>query len=144
MGVIGHGGLFRVFSFARPIRGFGHVYGIYPQTCPDGRRLGFRYAIYCWNSVAFCTTPLSSGRIVPRVTIARVTLFIPRERPNVQHSIVGFSRLPQPTPAGAALALLLSGGTRVCHWQSARRLWPDMRRLQLPLDDCCNRNLMVG
>ena len=39
--------------------------------------------------------------------------------------------------AGAALAPLLIGGTRVRHWQSARRLWPDMRRLQLPLDDCC-------
>ena len=25
----------------------------------------------------------------------------------------------------------------VRHWQSARRLWPDTRRLQLPLDDCC-------
>ena len=41
------------------------------------------------------------------------------------------------TDAGAAVALLLSGGTTVCHWQSARRLWPDTRRLQLPLDDCC-------
>ena len=28
-------------------------------------------------------------------------------------------------------------GTRVCHWQSAQRLWPDSWRLQLPLDDCC-------
>ena len=36
-----------------------------------------------------------------------------------------------------ALAPLLSGGTRVRHWQSARRLWPDTRRQQLPLDDCC-------
>ena len=41
------------------------------------------------------------------------------------------------TDAGAALAPLLSGGNRVRHWQSARRLWPDTRRLQLPLDDCC-------
>ena len=41
------------------------------------------------------------------------------------------------TDAGAALAPLLSGGTRVRHWQSAQRLWPDTRRLQLPLDDCC-------
>ena len=52
--------------------------------------------------LAFCTTPLSSGRIVPRVTIAGVTLFIPRERPNVQHSI-GYSRLPQPSPAPALM-----------------------------------------
>ena len=41
------------------------------------------------------------------------------------------------TDAGAAFASLLSGGNRVRHWQSAQRLWPDMRRLQLPLDDCC-------
>ena len=41
------------------------------------------------------------------------------------------------TAAGGALALLLSGGTSVRHWQSAQRLWPDNRRLQLPLDDCC-------
>ena len=38
VGVIGHGGLLRAFSFARPIRGSGHVEAIYPQTCPD---LGF-------------------------------------------------------------------------------------------------------
>ena len=41
------------------------------------------------------------------------------------------------TDPGAALALLLSGRTRVRHWQSSRRLWPDTRRLQHPLDDCC-------
>ena len=67
-----------------------------------------------------------------------VTPFIPRERPNVKHAIAGSLWLPRPTSAlalmpGAALAPLLSGGTRVHHWQSARRLWPDTRRLQLPL-----------
>ena len=41
------------------------------------------------------------------------------------------------TDARAALAPQLSGGARVRHLQSARRLWPDTRRLQLPLDDCC-------
>ena len=41
------------------------------------------------------------------------------------------------TDARTALALWLSRGTRVCHWQSARKLWLDTRRLQLPLDDCC-------
>ena len=52
------------------------------------------------------------------------------ERPNViKHAI-------------AALAPLLSGGTRVHHWQSARRLWPDTRRLQLLLDDCCRLVLL--
>ena len=54
------------------------------------------------------------------------------------HAIAGYLRLPRPIPdAGAALALLLSGGTRVRHWKSAQRLWPDTRKLQLPLDDCC-------
>ena len=55
------------------------------------------------------------------------------------HAIAGYLRLPRPTPApsGAALAPLLSGGTRVRYWQSAQRLWSDTRRLQLPLDDCC-------
>ena len=65
------------------------------------------------------------------------------ERPNViKHAIAVYLRLPQPktsasTDACAALASLLSGGTRVRHWQSARSLWPDTRRLQLPLHDCC-------
>ena len=36
--MIGHGGLLRAFFFARPIRGSGHVQGIYPQTAGD---LGF-------------------------------------------------------------------------------------------------------
>ena len=85
--------------------------------------------------------PLSSGRIVPRVTTGRVT-FIPRERPNANTSYCRLLKATTAytsvcTDAGAALAPLLSGGTRVRHWQSARRLWPDMRRLQLPLDDCC-------
>ena len=41
------------------------------------------------------------------------------------------------TDAGTALASFSNRGTRVCHWQSARILWPDTRRLQRPLDDCC-------
>ena len=36
--MVGHGGLLRAFSFACPVRGSGHVKGIYPQTCPDRRR----------------------------------------------------------------------------------------------------------
>ena len=61
----------------------------------------------------------------------------PCERPNViKHAIAS-------TDAGAALAPLLSGGTRVYHsGQSARRLWPDTRRLQLLLDDCCRLVLL--
>ena len=38
--MIGHVGLLRAFSFTRSIRGSGRVQGIYPQTCPDGWRLG--------------------------------------------------------------------------------------------------------
>ena len=41
------------------------------------------------------------------------------------------------TDARAVLAPQLSGGTRVRHWRSAQRSWPDTRRLQLPLGDCC-------
>ena len=57
-----------------------------------------------------------------------------------KHAIAAYLKLPRPTSAPAlmrVLAPLLSGGTRVSHRQSARRLWPDTRRLQLPLDDCC-------
>ena len=34
--------------------------------------------------------------------------------------------------AGAALHVLLSGETRVHHWQYVRSLWPDTRMLQFP------------
>ena len=58
------------------------------------------------------------------------------------HAIAGYLRLPRLTTGactkgGVALAMLLSGRTRVRHWQAALRLWPDTRREQLPLDDCC-------
>ena len=74
--------------------------------------------------MAFRASPLSFGRIDPRITIERVTPLIPRERPNGKHSFAGYW-LPQPTPAPAlrtALATQLSGGTRVRHWQSFPRL----------------------
>ena len=108
----------------------------------DGWRLGFRCSIYCWNSVAFRVAPLSSGQIIPIVTIGRVTPFIIHERPKAN---TRYCRLFKATTAytsacadvGAALTPLLSGGTRVRHWQFARKLWPDKRRLQLPLYDCC-------
>ena len=54
--------------------------------------------------MAFRTAPLSSGQIVPKVTIGRVTPFIPR----VKHSIAGYLRLPRPTPAPVLM--------RVLHW----------------------------
>ena len=71
-----------------------------------------------------------------------VTLFIPLQGPNVKHAIAGYFKATTAytsasTDARAALAPQWSGGTRVRHWQSARRLWPDTKRLQLPLDDCC-------
>ena len=71
-----------------------------------------------------------------------VTPFIPLQRPDVKHAIAGYFKATTAytsasTDARAALAPQLSGETRVRHWQSARRLWPDTRRLQLPLDDCC-------
>ena len=54
-----------------------------------------------------------------------VTPFIPRERPNVKHAIAGYLRSTTAyisASTDAALAPLLSGGNRVRHWQSARRL----------------------
>ena len=57
---------------------------------------------------AFRTAPLSSGRLVPRVVIARVTSFIPRERHSVKHYIAGYLGLPQPTPVPALM--------RELHW----------------------------
>ena len=35
-----------------------------------------------------------------------VTSFIPRERPNVKHTIAGYLRLPRPTPAPALMRKL--------------------------------------
>ena len=94
------------------------------------------------ETLAFRAAPLSLGWIVPRVTIGRVIPFIPRGRHNANTGncqlFKATTAYTSPcTDAGAALAPLLRGGTRVCHWQSAQRLWLDTRRLQLPLDDCC-------
>ena len=67
------------------------------------------------ETLAFRAAPLSSGQIVPRVTIEKVTPFIPRERPNVtKHAIVGYLRLPRPTPAPALMQEL--------HWH---RSWAE-------------------
>ena len=78
--------------------------GVLPLDIPRG--LGFAMQ---FNAETFRTALLSSGRIVPRVTIGRVTLLIPRERPDViKHAITGYLRLPRPTPAPALM--------RVLHW----------------------------
>ena len=60
--MIGHDGFFRVFASTRAIRGCGHFWRIYSQTCPNHQRL-------VGIAVAFRTVPLSLGRIVPKVTI---------------------------------------------------------------------------
>ena len=88
--------------------------------------------------MAFRTALLSSGQIVPRVTIGRETPFFPCERPNANTHYWRLFKATTAytsarTDAGAALVPLLKGGR---HWQSARRLWPGTRRLQLPLDNC--------
>ena len=66
-----------------------------------------------------------------------VTPFIPHERPNVKHTMVSLFKATTAytsasADARAALATQLSRETRVCHWQYARRLCPDTKRLQLP------------
>ena len=75
--------------------------GSTPRHTQMAKDLGL--AVQSWNYVAFCTAPLSSGQIVPRVTIGRVTPFIPRERPNGKHSIAYHLGLPWPTPAPALM-----------------------------------------
>ena len=76
----------------------------------------------------FRAAPLSSGRIVPRVTMGKVTPFIPRERPNANTCYFRLFKATTAytstcTDAGAVLAPLLSRGTRVCHWQSLFQLY---------------------
>ena len=77
-----------------------------------------------------------------------VTPFIPLERPNVKHTMVGLFKATTAytsasADARAALATQLSGETRVRHWQTARKLCPDTRRLQLttppPQNHCVSR-----
>ena len=111
--MIGHGGLLRAFSLARTIRGSGHVQGIYPQACLDGRRLEFSLCnlmpklcgILRISAILGSDSPQSNNR---KDNSLWVTPFIPRERPNVKHAIVGYLRLPQPTSAPALM--------RVRHW----------------------------
>ena len=85
-------------------------------------------AILGWDS------PQSSNR---KDNSHWVTPFIPRQTRYCWLFKATTAYISASTDAGAALAPLLSGGTRVRHWHSPRRLWPDTRRLQLPLDDCC-------
>ena len=55
-----------------PEKGLWACLGDLPPDMPRGCRLGFRCAIYA-EIRAFCAAPLSSGRMVPRVTMGRKT-----------------------------------------------------------------------
>ena len=125
--MIGHGGLLRALSFARPIRCSGHVDMPRPlETWVSLCNLMLKLCgISCGSAFFGSDRPQSNNR---RDNFLLVTPFITRERPNIKLAS---------TDARAALVPKLSGGTRVRHWQSAQKLWPDTRRPQLPLDDCC-------
>ena len=94
--------------------------------------------------MAFRAAPLSSGRIVPRVTIGRVTPFIPRERPNViKHSY--FWLFKATTGLHQRMhwcGCCICSAVELRNQGMPRRLRPNTRRLQLPLDDCCR--LMIS
>ena len=115
-----------------PDKGFRACLGDLP---PDMPRQPETWVSLCNLMLAFRTAPLSSGRIIPRETAGRVTRYCRLFKASTAYTSAS-------TDAGAALAPLLSRGTRVHHWQSARRLWPDTRRLQLLLDDCCRLVLL--
>ena len=66
VGVIGHGGLLRDFSFARPISGSGDL----PSDMP---RRPETWVSLCNLMMALRAALLSSGLIVPRVTMGRIT-----------------------------------------------------------------------
>ena len=106
VGVIGHGGLLRAFSFARPIRGSGHVY-----PPPDMTRRRETWVSLCnlmlklrgisrSSAIFGSDSPQSNNR---KDNSLWVTPFIPRERPNVKHDIAGYLRLPQPTAVPALM-----------------------------------------
>ena len=68
--VIGHGWLLRAFSFARPIDVLGMSRGYTPRHAQTAGDLSFAVQ---FNDETFRAAPLSTGRIVPRVTIGRIT-----------------------------------------------------------------------
>ena len=90
--MIGHCGLLRAFSFARQIRGSGHVLDLppYMSTRPE-----------TWVSLCILKLKLR-GISRSSAILGRITPFIPHEKPNViKHAIAGYLRLPWPTPAPA-------------------------------------------
>ena len=54
--------------------------------------------ILCSSAILGLDSPQNNNR---KDNSLWVTPFIPRERPNVKHAIVGYLMLPQPTPAPA-------------------------------------------
>ena len=100
VGVIGHGGLLRAFSFALPIRVLGMSRGSTPRRPESWVSLcNFLLklrGILRSSAILRSDSPQSSNR---KDNSLWVTPFIPRERPNVKHAIAGYLRLPQPTPA---------------------------------------------
>ena len=125
-----------------PDKGFWACLGDPP---PDMPRWPDTWASLCNLMLKLCGISLSSailGSDSPQSKSRKGNSIHSRERPNANTRYCWLFKATMAytsacTDAGAALAPLLSGGTRVCHWQSARRLWPDTKRLQLPLDDCC-------
>ena len=121
-GDIGHGGLLRVFPFTCPMVGSGHVYGIYPQTCPDDQRLGFSWIQN--------TAPISWGRIVSRVTIVECNPIYPKWKTKWQTLYCRYLKaLPWLTP--------------VNHW-CVHRCWSDEPEYAAgnPLED--NSQISLG
>ena len=127
VGVIGHGGLLRAFSFAK---GFWACLG---DLTPDMPRQPETWVSLCNLLLKLCgisgsfailgsDSPQSYNR---KDNSLWVTPVIPREKPNVKRYCQLFKTTTAYTSAStdarAALAPQLKGGTRVHHWQSAQR-----------------------
>ena len=102
--MIGHGGLLRAFSFARPIRGLGMSRGYTPRHALSFA-VQFNDGISRSSPILGSDSPQSNNK---KDHSLWVTPFIPRERPNVKHAIARYLRLPRPTSAPALM--------RVLHW----------------------------
>ena len=111
--MIGHGGLLRAFSFARPIRGFWACLGDIPPDMPRRPEIGVSLCNLMLKLCGILRSSAILGSDSPRSNNRKdhslwVTPFIPRERLNVRRAIAGYLRLPRPTSAQALM--------RVLHW----------------------------
>ena len=113
--------------FRSPDKGFWACLGDLPQDMP--RRLKLR-GISRSSAILGSNSPVSNNR-------KGNSIHPPWETWSSYCRLFKASMACACTDARAALAPPLSGGTRVRHWQSARRLWPDTRWLRLPLNECC-------